>query len=292
MVGGRGRVERWSPPDLSAVIACVTGASFGVGRGIAEVLGECGATVYVTSRSTRRRPSRPEGWSVEETAELVRARGGRGIPVAVDHTVEDDVAALVSRIDREQGRLDLLVDNVWQWGPPEGYVAPTWEQPVERWDAMFGVGVRSLFVAGKQALPLMVRQRRGLFVATQERPGDDRHFGQNIVVDAAAVAMERMVRYLARELEGTGVAALLVYLGWVRSVNMGMGFDPAAAGMSPEQFAAATQSPYFVGRAIAVLAADPHVTLRSGRTVYAGDVAREHSFTDVDGRVPRYEGGE
>jgi NAD(P)-dependent dehydrogenase (short-subunit alcohol dehydrogenase family) len=263
-----------------------------VGRGIAEVLGECGATVYVTARSTRERPSRQEGWSVDETAELVGARGGNGIPVAVDHTVEDEVASLFSRIDREQGRLDLLVNNVWQWGPPDGYVAPSWEQPVERWDAMFGVGVRSLFVTSKEALPLMVRQQHGLLVATQERPGDEQRFGQNIVVDVAAVAMKRMVEYLTQELDGTGVAALLVYLGWVRSVNMGMGFDPAAAGMSDEELLAVTQSPYFVGRAIAVLAADRTVTRHSGSTLYAGDIAREYSFTDIDGRIPAYEGGE
>ena len=292
MAGGLERVDRWSPPDLNAAVACVAGASYGVGRGIAEVLGECGATVYVTARSTRERPSRQEGWSVHETAELVRARGGNGIPVAVDHTVEDEVASLFSRIDREQGRLDLLVNSVWQWGPADSYLAPTWEQPVERWDAMFGVGVRSLFVTSKEALPLMVRHRRGLIVATQERPGDEQRFGQNIVVDGAAVAMKRMVEYLAEELDDTGVAALLVYLGWVRSVNMGMGFDPARAGMSHEELAAVTQSPYFVGRAIAVLAADRTVTRRSGSALYAGDIAREHSFTDIDGRIPAYGGGE
>jgi NAD(P)-dependent dehydrogenase (short-subunit alcohol dehydrogenase family) len=270
----------------------VTGASYGVGRGIAEVLGQCGATVYVTARSTRQGPSRDEGWSVDETAELVRARGGVAVPVAVDHTDEAQVADLVARIDREHGRLDLLVSSVWQWGPPDRYVAPTWEQPMERWDAMVGVGVRSLFVASKTVLPLMMREQRGLIVATQERPGDEHHFGQNVVVDVAAVAMERMIRYLAKELDGTGVAALLVYLGWARSVNMGMGFDPRAAGMSEEELVAVTQSPYFVGRAISALAADQTVSRRSGSTLYAGDLAREYSFTDIDGRIPCYEGGE
>jgi NAD(P)-dependent dehydrogenase (short-subunit alcohol dehydrogenase family) len=270
----------------------VTGASYGVGRGIAEVLGECGATVYVTARSSRERPSREEGWSVDETADLVRQRGGIGRPVVVDHTDARQVADLFSQIDREQGRLDLLVNNVWQWGPPESYLAPTWEQPTQRWDAMFGVGVRSHFIATRLALPLMLRRHRGLVVLTQERPGDDRHFGQNLIVDVAAVAMKRMVEFLARELDGTGVAALLVYLGWVRSVNMGMGFDPAQAGMSREQLAAMTQSPYLVGRAVAALTADPAVTARSGSTMYAGDVAREYNFTDIDGRIPTYEGGE
>ena len=277
-------VERWSPPDLSSTVACVTGASYGVGRGIAEVLGESGATVYVTGRSSRR-------WTVEETADLVSDRGGIGIPVRVDHTDDEQVAALFARIGQERRRLDLLVNNVWQWGPPEGYEAPTIEQPPARWDAMFGVGVRSQFVATRLALPLMVGRGGGVIAFTQERPGDDVRFLQNIVVDAAATTVQRMVRYLGAELRGSGVAALLVYLGWVRTVNMGMGFDPSEAGMTEEELVAVTQSPALVGRAVAMLAADPDIARLSGRTLYAGDVAREYGFTDVDGRIPRYEGG-
>jgi NAD(P)-dependent dehydrogenase (short-subunit alcohol dehydrogenase family) len=276
--------ERWSPPDLRACVACVTGASYGVGRGIAEVLGTCGATVYVTGRSTRR-------WTVEETAELVSRRGGTGVPMRVDHTDDGQVAAVFARIGQEHGGLDLLVNNVWQWGPADGYESPTSDQPLERWDAMFGVGVRSHFVATRLALPLIV-ERGGLITFTQERPGDDARFLQNIVVDAAAAAMQRMAQYLGAELRGAGVTALLVYLGWVRTVNMGMGFDPVEVGMTEEELAAVTQSPALVGRAVATLAADPDVAEKSGRTLYAGDLAREYGFTDVDGRVPRYEGGE
>jgi NAD(P)-dependent dehydrogenase (short-subunit alcohol dehydrogenase family) len=284
-VEGPVRVERWSPPDLRGAVASVTGASYGVGRGVAEVLGECGATVYLTGRGGRR-------WTVDETAELVAAAGGTGIPVRVDHTDDVQVAELFTRIGREMGRLDLLVNNVWQWGPREGYDAPTVEQPPARWDAMFGVGVRSHFVATRFALPLMLRRRRGLIVLTQERPGDDRRFLQNVVVDAAAAAMQRMARYLAAELRDDGITAVLVYLGWVRTANMGMGFDPSEVGMSEEELLAVTQSPALVGRAIAMLATDPDVIAKSGRTLYAGDLATEYGFTDVDGRVPRYEGGE
>lgn len=284
--------ERWSPPDLREIVACVTGASYGVGRGIAEVLGECGATVYVTGRSTNERPRRSERWSVEETAELVRVAGGTGIAAAVDHTQDAEVAQLFARIDREQSRLDLLVSNVWQWGPADTYLAPTWQQPVSRWDAMFGVGVRSHFTATQQAIPIMLAHQGGLIVLTQERPGDAERFSQNIVVDVAAVAMRRMVEYLARELEGEDITALLLYPGWVRSVNMGMGFDPARAGMSPEEFLAQTQSLHLIGRAVATLAADAGVGSKSGRAIYAGDVAHEYGFTDVDGRVPPYGGTE
>jgi NAD(P)-dependent dehydrogenase (short-subunit alcohol dehydrogenase family) len=258
-------VERWSPPHLGSTVACVTGARYGVGRGIAEVLGECG-----------------------DTAALVTERGGRGVPVRVDHTDDGQVAALFDRIRHERGRLDLLVNNVWQWGPTDGYEAPTSEQPPARWDAMFGVGVRSHFVATRFALPLLTNQGHGLVAFTQERPGDEAHFLQNIVVDAAAAAMQRMAQYLGHELRRSGVAAVLVYLGWVRTVNMGMGFDPAAAGMTEDELVAVTQSPALVGRAIAALAADPAVARLTGRTLYAGDVAREYGFTDVDGRIPPY----
>jgi NAD(P)-dependent dehydrogenase (short-subunit alcohol dehydrogenase family) len=278
------RPERWVAPDLSGHVACVTGASYGVGRAIAEVLGECGATVYVTGRSTRSSPSKDQHWTIEETASLVDEAGGHAIPLQVDHTDEAAVGALVRRIGDRHGRLDTLVNSVWQWGPRDSYWAPTWEQPAERWDAMFGVGARSLFLTTASALPLMI-EHGGLIVSTQERPGDSRHFGQNIVVDAAAVTMKRMTEFLEHELRDTEVSALLLYFGWVRTVNLGMGFDREAAGMSKERFESITQSPYFVGRAIAALSADPTVKSRSGQAIDVGELALELGFTDVDGRV-------
>jgi NAD(P)-dependent dehydrogenase (short-subunit alcohol dehydrogenase family) len=283
--------DRWATPDLSGAVACVAGASYGVGRGVAEVLGQCGATVYVTGRSTRDDPMKDKRWTVEETAELVDSGGGRGIPVKADHTSEDAVDSVFRRIAIERGGLDLLVNNVWQWGPPENYTVVSWEQPTSRWDAMFGVGVRGHFLTTRYALPLMLTRPRGLVVSTQERPGDSEQFGQNIVVDCAAVAMQRMIRYLGRELADTTVTAVLVYLGWVRTVNLGMGFDRDATGMSQADFERMTQSPSLVGRAIAALASDPAVHTKSGQTLYAGQVALDYGFTDTDGRIPDYDGG-
>ena len=281
----------WSPPDLSGLVTCVTGASYGVGRGIGEVLGQCGATVYLTGRSTRKRPTAAAAWTVEDTAELVEQAGGDPIPVVVDHTVEDEVHGLFARIRDEHGSLRLLVNNVWQWGRPyETYWAPTWEQPIERWDAMFTVGVRGHLLATKHAIPLMA-DRPGVIVSMQERPGDEDHFGHNVVVDTAAIAVQRMVRYLARELDDRGITALLVYLGWVRTVNMGMGFDLDQAEMSRGDLVGLTQSPHFVGRAIAELAADDQVHDKTGQTL-CGDLAVEYGFTDIDGRLPAYDGGE
>lgn len=284
---GRKR-ERWTPPDLHDRVSLVTGASYGVGRGIAEVLGECGATVYVTARSTRRKAN-PGRWTIEETAELVTAAGGRGVPVALDHAKDQRVERLFERIAREHGRLDVLVNNVWQWGPQETYLSPTREQPPARWDAMIGLGVRAHFVATRYALPIMLGSDRGLIVETQERPGDGKRFGQNLIVDVAAAAQQRMVQYLAHEWRDTNIAPVLVYLGWVRSVNM-MGAHEKL-GMSESEFFRLTQTPYLTGRAIAMLAADSNVMTKSGHTLYAGDLAREYGFTDVDGRIPREDGG-
>jgi NAD(P)-dependent dehydrogenase (short-subunit alcohol dehydrogenase family) len=279
----------WSPPDLSECVACVSGASYGVGRGIAEVLGLCGATVYVTARSTRVAPSKRRGWTVEDTAALVDQHGGTGIAVRVDHTSERDVVELFDEVERRHGRLDLLVNSVWQWGPAETYTVPTSQQPVERWDAMFGVGVRALFVTVAKALPLLL-SGAGLVVATQERPGDHERFGDNIAVDAAAVTMSRMIAFLGQELRETPVDAVMVYLGWARTVNLGMGFDYEAHGMTRSDLDRLTQSAYLVGRAIAHLVSDDSRASYSGRTIYAGDLALRYGFTDVDGRVPDYEG--
>ncbi len=306
----------WEPPDLSEAVAVVTGASYGAGRGIAEVLGECGATVYVTGRTTRSKSGRvsragmtvseedpSRRWTIEEAAEQVTAKGGRGIPVTLDHTDDESVAALFETIERAYGRLDVLVNNVWQWGPGDTYVHPTWEQPPERWDAMMGVGVRSQFVATRFGLPLMLRNHRGVVVFTQERPGDDRRFLSNVVVDLAATAQQRLAKFVTFELRRharllgfstSRLAAVLVWLGWQRSLNMLEGLDGdvfegmgGAIRMSREEFFRRTQTPHYAGRAIAKLAADRNVGRKSGKTFYVGDLARDYGFTDTDGRRPR-----
>lgn len=281
-----GSDQRWLPPDLSGFVACVAGASYGVGRGVAQVLGECGATVYVTGRSTRAEPTKSPSWTVEDTAALVTASGGRGVPVQVDHTDEHAVDALFSMIGQEHGRLDLLVTTVWQWGPVDDYIVPSSQQPVARWDAMIGVGAKAQFLTASRAVPLMT-DRGGLIVAVQERPGAADRFGQNIVVDTAAVAMQRMVEFLANELSETTVASVLLYPGWTRTVNMGMGFDPTEFDMTEDDLEAVTQSPQLLGRAVAALAADrPGAKRRSGATLYVGEVAEAYGFTDIDGRIP------
>jgi NAD(P)-dependent dehydrogenase (short-subunit alcohol dehydrogenase family) len=281
--------DRWQRPDLSGVVACVTGASYGVGRGIGQVLGQCGATVYVTARSSGKAATQNPEWTVESTAALVADGGGVGVPVAVDHADESQVRDLFARIEAEQRRLDVLVSNVWQWGPRDNYEAPTWEQSVERWDAMIGTALRAHFLTVRHALPLLLQTSDALLVLTQERPGTSSQFGQNVVVDVAAKAMQRLAEYVGHEVDGRATA-LLLYLGWVRSVNRGMGFDPESVGMTDADFHAATQSPHLIGRAVAALSSDRDGRRSlNGQTIYAGDVANQYGFTDIDGRVPPYE---
>ena len=162
--------QTWNPPSLGGRVAVVTGASRGAGAAIAAVLGECGATVFVTGRSTREGAS-TEGLAgtIEDTADSVTARGGRGVPVPVDHTNAADVDALFLRVRRECGRLDLLVNNAWGGDEHHDlatFTAPFWEQPLDRWEAMFTAGVRNTMLASRYAAPLLIESGGGLIVST------------------------------------------------------------------------------------------------------------------------------
>jgi NAD(P)-dependent dehydrogenase (short-subunit alcohol dehydrogenase family) len=271
----------WNAPDLSGRVALVTGASRGVGKGIAVVLGECGATVYVTGRSTRENPTTRPG-TVEDTADEVTRRGGRGVAAATDHADDDEVERLFERIHRDEGRLDLVVANAW--GGYEGYdhetfSAPLWEQPASRWEAMFERGLRAHFTAARLAARMMVDARRGVIVCTGgfDRPG---FYLGNAFYDVVKAATGRLVVALAHELGPHGVAAVGVYPGFTRTEAVVAGF--AAGGMEPPP---ETHSPEFVGRAVASVAADPDVLELSGTGAQAAVYAERYRFRDVDGRA-------
>jgi NAD(P)-dependent dehydrogenase (short-subunit alcohol dehydrogenase family) len=263
-------------------VAVVTGASRGAGRAIALQLGEAGATVYVTGRSVRGAPTTENlPGTIDETAEEVTTRGGTGIAVRCDHTIVADVEALFAQVQREQGRLDLLVNNVW--GGYEHYdgaefVAPFWEQPLQRWEGMFTAGVRAHLLAGRFAAPLMLPQRRGLIVNTVAW-AFDKYLG-NLFYDVAKAAIIRMAFGMAEELRPHGIAAVALAPGFMRTERV-----MAEHARSPFDLSA-TESPEYLGRAVAALAADPEVLTKSGRVLTAGDLAREYGFTDVDGRQP------
>jgi len=271
---------------LKDKVAVVTGASRGVGKGIACVLGEAGATVYVTGRSTRGKGSTENlSGTVEETAEEVSKRGGEGIPVLLDHTNDADVEAFFERVCGEQGRLDLLVNNAWggyERYDSGGFQSPFWEQPLEaRWHGMFVSGLRAHMLAARHAAPIMLSQRTGLIISTVA--WDEGKYLGNLYYDAAKSAIVRMMWGMSRELFPFGVAAVALAPGFVRTERV-----MAAHAEQPFDLRQ-TESPEYVGRAVVALAADPEYVRHTGKVLYAGDLAKHYGFTDVDGRwVPRF----
>ncbi|HLO04920.1 MAG TPA: SDR family NAD(P)-dependent oxidoreductase [Symbiobacteriaceae bacterium] len=267
---------------LQGKVAVVTGASRGAGRGIAHVLGEAGATVYVTGRSTRAQLVNqlwPE--TIEETAEGVTARGGLGIPVRCDHTRDEDVAALFAQVRAEQGRLEILVNNAWggyQYDY-ESFSVPFWEQP-DRWNAMFTAGVRAHLNASRLAVPLLCKEPGGLIVNTTVY--DRGKYLSNLYYDLAKTAVNRMAYGMALELKPHGITAVALAPGWMRTERV-MDTNPSAEELTT------TESPEYIGRAVLALALDPERLARSGRTLNVGDLAESYGFTDVDGRqVPTF----
>ncbi|MET0287120.1 MAG: SDR family oxidoreductase [Polyangiales bacterium] len=284
---------------LANKVAVVTGASRGAGRGIALELGAAGATVYVTGRSTRAEPARGYDQilalskarslpgNIDDTAEAVSALGGRGIAVRCDHTNDDQVAALFARVMHDEGKLDLLVNNAW--GGHESFdgvfEAPFWEQPLSHWDAMFDRGVRNHWLASRHAAPLMVARRAGLIVTTTfwDR---DRYLHGNLSYDLAKSAMNRLTLGMAEELRTHHVSAVAVSPGWMRTEFVLMGQNTDEAHWQEHPALARTESPRYLGRAVAALAADAKVHEQSGRVLRVAELARHYGFTDVDGRMP------
>lgn len=265
--------------DLSGKAALVTGASRGAGRGIALALGEQGATVYVTGRSTAG-TGNAEGLpgTIEETAAAVSACGGTGRPAVCDHTDDAQVEALFDRIREEAGGLDVLVNNVWggyEQYDPQGFGARFWRQPRSRWDGMFVAGVRAHLVASQLAAPLMLPRGSGLIVNTTYWDAD-KYLG-NLYYDVAKAAVNRMVYGLAAELRPYHIAALALSPGFMRTERV-----MAAHAAQPFDLAR-TETVAYVGRAVAALATDERVLEKSGRVLQVGDLAREYGFADVDG---------
>jgi NAD(P)-dependent dehydrogenase (short-subunit alcohol dehydrogenase family) len=285
-------------------VAIVTGASRGGGRGVAVELGAAGATVYVTGRTTRTAPA--PGYeaflahtgmaampgTIDDVADEVTAAGGRGVAVRCDHTDPDDVRELFARVEREHRRLDLLVNNAW--GGHETFTraslnAPFWEQSLDQWRSMFEHGVRNHVIACQIAAPLFLRQRRGLIVTTTfwDR---DRYVKGDLFYDLAKAAMTRLAFGVAEELRPHGVTSVAVSPGWMRTELILAGHQTDEAHWQERPALARTESPRYLGRAVAALAADPDVHAKTGGVYRVADLAREYGFTDIDGRlVPPFE---
>jgi NAD(P)-dependent dehydrogenase (short-subunit alcohol dehydrogenase family) len=284
---------------LAGKVAVVTGASRGAGRGIAVELGAAGATVYVTGRSTR--AAQPGSYAkllkqadasalpgnIDETAEEVTRAGGRGIAVPCDHTDEAQVRELMARVAREQPRLDLLVNNAWgahETFTAESLSAPFWEQSLEHWDSMFNRGVRNHLVSCRAAAPRLIEQKGGLIVTTTFWD-HDRYLEGNLFYDLAKAAMNRLAFAVAQELRPHGVTSVAVSPGWMRTELVLMGHRTDEAHWRERPALARTESPRYLGRAVAALAADAAVHEKTGRVLLVGDLARDYGFTDIDGRV-------
>ncbi len=268
-------------PSLRGKIAVVTGASRGIGRGIAIVLGEAGCTVYITARSLRGSATENLPGSVDETAREVTIRGGFGIPLRCDHTVDTEVKDLFRRVQEEQGRLDLLVNNVW--GGYENYEfdrfnLPFWEQPLRHWHSMFEAGLRAHLVASCNAAPLMIAQHRGLIINTVA--WDRGLYLGNLFYDVAKSAIIRMAFGMAEELKPYNVAALALAPGFVRTERV-----MAAHAIQPFPLDR-TESIEYIGRAVACLAGDEDIMRKTGKVLTAGDLAKEFGFSDIDGKQP------
>lgn len=259
------------------MVALVTGATRGVGLGIATGLGEGGATVYLSGRG----PLVP-GSPLEQAADRVRAVGGCAVPVVCDHRDDQQVTALVERVVAEQGRLDVLVNNVWAGPRIEAATAlPSWERPLSDWDPLIGLGLRAHFVATVAACRPMVDRRAGLIVSVSSFGA--RAYLHSVLYGVAKAGLDKMTADLAHELAGFDVTALSLWPGLVRTPALLARGTTQVAGVPVEE----GESPEFQGRVVHALAADPGVARWNGAAVVSAEVGRHYGVLDVDGRCPR-----
>ena len=277
-------------PPLAGRVALVAGATRGAGRGIAVELGAAGATVYVTGRSTRtsRSPlTRPE--TIEDTAALVSAAGGQGIAVAVDHMDQPQVQALVARIAAEQqGRLDVLVNDIWggeslmEWG------APFWQQSLERGLAMYHNAVDTHLITSWHAAPLLAASGHGLVVEVTD--GQEDRYRGSFYYDLTKATVIRMALGQAEDLRPAGGVAVAITPGFLRSEEMLDHFGVTEAtwrdAVAKDPHFAISETPHYVGRAVAALAADPDVARWSGQPLSSWQLSHVYPFTDADGARP------
>jgi NAD(P)-dependent dehydrogenase (short-subunit alcohol dehydrogenase family) len=265
---------------LSGKVAVVTGASRGIGKGIALVLGGEGATVYVTGRTVSKGSAALPG-TVGETAAEIEKRGGKGVAVQVDHAQDEQVAALFERVRREQGRLDILVNNAIAIPPELTRPGGFWEKPLSNWE-MIDVGLRSYFTAAWHAAKIMVPQNSGLIVAISGYVGVTYTFSP--IFGTCKTAADRMARDMAIELKPHNVASLSLWQGFTYTERAQQNLK-IVPGMAAQLNSAAGSSVEFPGRVIAALAKDPEAMKRSGGTFIAAELAQRYGITDVDGRT-------
>jgi len=279
--------------SLAGTVALVAGATRGAGRGIAIALGEAGATVYCTGRSTREQRSeydRPE--TIEETAAMVGEAGGTGIAMRVDHLEAEQVAALVRRIDADHGGLDVLVNDIWGGERLFEWNSAIWEHDLAAGLRLLHLAVDTHLITSHHALPLLIRRPGGLVVEMTDGTADYNaaNYRVNAFYDLAKTSVIRLAFAQAKELAAHGGTAVALTPGWLRSEMMLEAF-----GVTEENWRdalervphfAISESPRFVGRAVAALAADPDRARHNGESLSSGGLAQVYGFTDLDGSQP------
>ncbi|ATL27188.1 SDR family oxidoreductase [Streptomyces formicae] len=280
---------------LTGKIALVAGATRGAGRAMAVELGRAGATVYVTGRTTREHTSEigRNTETIEETAELVDAAGGKGVAVPTDHLEPEQVEALVERVEREQGRLDILVNDIWGGDVHVEWDKKMWEHDLDKGLRILRLGMETHIITSRYALPLLIKNPGGLVVEVTDGTEEYNraNYRKPFYYDLAKAAPLRMAHDLAKEVEEYGCTALCLTPGWLRSEFM---LDTAFKvteenwqdGCEQNPHFAISETPTFVGRALVALAADPDVKRWNGASLSSGSLAKEYGFTDVDGSAP------
>lgn len=279
---------------LEGKVALVAGGTRGAGRGVSVQLGAAGATVYVTGRTSgagRSEMGRPE--TIEETAALVDEAGGRGIAVRVDHLEPEQVRALTERIDREQGRLDVLVNDVWGGDPLAEWNKPVWEHSLEKGLRLLRLAVDTHIITSHFAIPLLIREPGGLVVEITDGTAEYNANYRGTVglyYDLAKVSAIRLALVQADELGPHGATALSLTPGWLRSEMMlehyGVSESNWRDATEEEPHFSISESPHYVGRAVTALAADPEVSRWNGKSLSSGQLAKVYGFTDLDGSQP------
>lgn len=292
--------------SLKDKVAVVAGATRGAGRGIAVELGAAGATVYCTGRSTKNNPSdmnRPE--TIEETAELVTKAGGVGIPVRADHTKENEVKTLFEKVKGEQGKLDILVNDVWGGDKLVEWGKPFYEQNLEQGFKLFERAVFTHIITSKYGVPLMVEKNSGLVLEITD--GNETAYRGNFFYDLVKATVIRLAHNMAAELSGQvgvasgqtvenlvadGITVVALTPGFLRSEEMLDHFGVTEAnwqeGAKKDPYFAESETPHYIGRAVVALASDPNVNTKHGKALATWHLSREYNFKDIDGRQPHW----
>ena len=278
---------------LEGKVALVAGGTRGAGRGIAMELGAAGATVYITGRTTRNEISeygRPE--TIEDTADLVNDLGGIGIPIQVDHLVPEQVKSLIKKIEKEQGRLDILVNDIWGGEYLIEWNTPVWEHSLEKGLRMLRLAIDTHLTTNHYALPLLIKNEGGLVVEVTDGTEEynNNNYRLSLFYDLAKSSVNRMAKALAYELSSYGCTAVSVTPGWMRSEIMLEHFE-----ITEENWMDATkaeprfiisETPRYIGRAVAAIAKDPDKYSLNGHSLSSGQLAKMYNFFDVDGSQP------